>query len=203
VITVTDVTWRRRLLDLSSGQSLLEHLRLLVVFEILLTVLVLTLGLWNEDGGAVAVIAVVGAAVCLLCIWLPFRLVTRYVGGERLREEQLADAARIEGATLANRTVRHHVANKLAAAVGYTELLADDPRLPEELEAHAHKIMASAMAAAETIDKLQRRIVRVQLDTSVAGPPLLDVDSSSTLEPADGTSSSSAGRVAMRALDTR
>ncbi len=42
--------------------------------------------------------------------------------------------------------------NKLAAAVGYSELLADDLRLPQELELHAHKIIASAMAAAETID---------------------------------------------------
>jgi len=124
-----------------------------------------------------------GAMLCVFCIWLRFRLVSRYVGREHEREEQLAQAARIEGATLANRTVRHHVGNKLAAAVGYSELLADDPRLPEELEMQAHKIIESAMAAAEAIDRLRRPIVRVELDTSVAGPPLLDIDSCSALDP--------------------
>jgi hypothetical protein len=174
--------WSRWLLDeLSSGQSLLRHLRFLVVLEILMTVLVLVFGVSEERGAAV--IAVVGAALCILCIWLRFRLVMRYVGHEHEREEQLAYAARIEGATLANRTVRHLVGNKLAAAVGYSELLVDDPRLPEELEMQAHKIIESAMAAAETIDKLRRPIVRVQLDRSVAGPPLLDIDSCSTLDP--------------------
>jgi hypothetical protein len=180
--TLNVMRWRSWLLDFSSGRSLLQHLRFLVMFEILMTVLILVFGLWDERGGEI--VAVMGAALCLICIWLRFRLVTRYVVHEHDREEQLAEAARIEGAALATRTVRHHVGNKLAAAVGYSELLADDPRLPQDLEVHAHKIMASAMAAAETIDKLQRPIVRVQLDTSVHGPPLLDIDSCSTVEPA-------------------
>jgi hypothetical protein len=179
--TLIAMRWRSWLLDLSSGQSLLRHLRFLVLFEILMTTLVLAFGLWDQRAGEV--LAVMGAAASLFCIWVRFRLVKRYVGDELHREEQLAEAALIEGATLASRTVRHHVANKLAAAVGYSELLADDPRLPQDLEVQAHKIMASAMAAAEAIDKLRLPIVRVQLDTSVAGPPLLDIDSCSADEP--------------------
>jgi hypothetical protein len=107
----------------------------------------------------------------------------RYVRDERDRETNLAQAARLEGATLTARTVRHHLSNTLAVAVGYTELLADDPRLPHELEEHAQKIMASAMAAVATVDKLQEGIVRVQLDAGLAGPPLLDLDASTAVTP--------------------
>jgi len=79
--------------------------------------------------------------------------------------------------------MRHHLGNKLGAAVGYSELLVGDPRLPHELEEQAQKIMASALAAVETVDKLQERIVRVELDASLAGPPLLDVDASTAVDP--------------------
>jgi hypothetical protein len=118
------------------------------------------------------------AAVCLFCAWAVYRPVLRYVRGERQRLVIQAEAARLDGAALAARTVRHHVGNKLAVAIGYSELLADDPRLPQELEAQALKIMTSALAAVVVVDKLGERLVRVELDTSLAGPPLLDLDAS-------------------------
>jgi signal transduction histidine kinase len=123
------------------------------------------------------------ATMFLFCAWAVYRPVMRYVRGDRQRQAALAELARIEGATLATRTVRHHLSNTLAVAVGYSELLVDDPRLPHELEAQARKIMTSALAAVDTVDKLQERIVRVQLDTSLAGPPLLDLDASTAVHP--------------------
>jgi len=132
--------------------------------------------------------SLVGAAVCLFLGWLGYRLVTRYLRGERQRRDQTAETARVEGATLATRTVRHHLGNKLATTVGYTELLAEDPRLPPELEQQAHKIVASAMAAAETVDRFQLRMLRVQLEEEIAGPALLDVDSSTAAGPAEAPS---------------
>jgi len=126
------------------------------------------------------------AALFLFCAWAVYRSVVRYVGAERQHCATLAEDARLEGATLATRTMRHHLGNKLGAAVGYSELLVDDPRLPHELEEQAQKIMASAISAVETVDKLQERIVRVELDPSLAGPPLLDVDASTAVDPPAG-----------------
>jgi signal transduction histidine kinase len=97
---------------------------------------------------------------------------------ERARQANLRESARREGAQLTARTLRHHLANKLAVTAGYSELLADDPRLPLELEQQAEQIRASAMAAVETVDKLQRDILQIDLDTRLAGPPLIDLEAS-------------------------
>jgi signal transduction histidine kinase len=116
--------------------------------------------------------------VFLFCSWAAYRLVRLYLSAEYRREAQVANEARLEGVSLTARTMRHHLANKLSVAVGYSEMLADDPRLPVELEEQAEMIRASAVAAVETVDMLRDRIVRVELDTSVAGPPLLDMAAS-------------------------
>jgi signal transduction histidine kinase len=123
-------------------------------------------------------------AIFLFCAWAAYRLLALYVRAEREREATTAEAARLEGVTLAARTVRHHLANRLAVTVGFSEMLADDPRLPDELGEQARKIMTSATAAVETVDRLQGPITRVQLDSSVAGPALLDLDASTAVEPA-------------------
>jgi signal transduction histidine kinase len=122
------------------------------------------------------------AIVFLLCAWAVYRLVAVHARGEADRENEIALAARLDGVTLAARTLRHHLGNRLAVTLGYSEILADDPRLPEDLEEHAHKIMASARAAADTLDEAQQHMVRLQLDTSLAGPPLLDVQPSTALD---------------------
>ena len=100
----------------------------------------------------------------------------------RRHNARVTNARRIEGVQLAFRTLRHHLGNRLAITVGYSDMLAEDPRLPEDLGEHAAKIASSARAAIETVDKLQRQIVRVRLDASTAGPPLLDVDASTSAE---------------------
>jgi signal transduction histidine kinase len=114
----------------------------------------------------------------VLVAWAAYRQALRYVGSESSRRASAEEAARLEGVSLATSALRHHLGNKLAVAVGHSELLAEDPRLPPDLETQANKILTSAMAAAETVRKLDQQLVRVQVDSSVAGPPLLDVDAS-------------------------
>lgn len=117
-------------------------------------------------------------AVILIAIYASYRSITLYVRSEQGREDALADAARRDGITLAANTVRHRMANKLAVAVGYSEMLADDPRLPAEVQEQANKVLTTAMAAAAVVRSFDRPLVRIELDTSVAGPPLLDVEAS-------------------------
>jgi len=92
----------------------------------------------------------------------------------------LIEAARLEGARLALRTLRHVVANKLAVVVGHGELLADDPRLPPDLHDRAAQMVTSATAAAELVQRLDEHLTQVQVDSSVEGPPILDVERSTT-----------------------
>jgi len=166
---------QRRRIDPPSGLWLVRRIRSVILFGCLASLALLTFASpAPPDHLRVGLIA----ALFLFCAWAVYRPVLRYVGAERQQRATLAEDARLEGATLATRTMRHHLANKLAAAVGYSELLVDDPRLPHELEEQAQKIMASAQAAVETLDRLQERIVRVELDASLAGPPLLDLDAS-------------------------
>jgi signal transduction histidine kinase len=89
-------------------------------------------------------------------------------------KEQLTKA-RLEGARLAIRTVRHALATKLAVVAGQAELLADDPRLPPELHEQASKLSDSALAAAEVVAGLDADLVELRLDRTLAGPSLLDV----------------------------
>jgi signal transduction histidine kinase len=97
---------------------------------------------------------------------------------ERTRKARLSESARREGAALAARAVRHHLANKLAVTVGYSEVLADDPRLPHDLAELAERIKASALSAAEAVHRLKGTVLRVQLDTRLSGPTMLDLDAS-------------------------
>jgi hypothetical protein len=91
---------------------------------------------------------------------------------------ELLANARLEGAQLALRTIRHVVSGRLTVVVGNSELLADDPRLPPDLRARAAKIATSAMTAAEVLRTLDDRLVDIHLDPCVAGPTVLDVDRS-------------------------
>jgi signal transduction histidine kinase len=114
----------------------------------------------------------------LLYLLAIYRAVAHYARDERQRAVELWEIARIEGSTLATRTIRHHLGNKLGVVVGYSELLAEDPRLPGELRVHAQKIVANAIAAVETVGKLREDLERIELDHAVAGPALLDMSAS-------------------------
>ena len=114
--------------------------------------------------------------------WAVYRLNAQYVRAETARQYQLAVSAQSEGLRLAARTLRHHVANRLGVTVAHNEIMADDPRLPEDLAEHAQRAISSAKAAVDVVDKFDREIVKVQLDSTVAGPTLLDIDSSITAD---------------------
>ena len=61
-------------------------------------------------------------------------------------------------------------------------MLADDPRLPPDLKAQAHNVLSSAMAAAAVVHKLDKQLARIEVDRSVAGPAVLDVDASTQID---------------------
>jgi hypothetical protein len=122
-------------------------------------------------------------AIVVLGAYASYRGLAAYFRAEAARERELFDAARHEGAVLAANTVRHHIGNKLAVTVGYSELLADDPRLPPDVQADAHRIMTTALAAAEVVHRLEQRLIRLQVDARLAGPPVLDIDASTGSEP--------------------
>jgi len=117
-------------------------------------------------------------AVLLASAYASYRVLTTHVTGENHRASALMETARLEGVSLATATLRHHIANKLAVAVGYSEMLADDPRLPSELQVEANRIYSSAMAAADIIHRLHEQLSSVQIDMTVAGPSLLNVAAS-------------------------
>ena len=87
---------------------------------------------------------------------------------------RLEDHARLDGVRLAARTLEHHLTNHLTLTVGYAELIAEDPELPERLRQMAHIVLESAQAAVERVRRM-RQIESVHLvDLGTPGGPLLD-----------------------------
>ncbi len=87
---------------------------------------------------------------------------------------QVEDQARLDGVRLAARTLDHHLTNHLTLTVGYAELIAEDPELPERLREMAHMVLESAQAAVERVRRM-RQVESVNLvDRGVPGGPLLD-----------------------------
>src|SRR5262245_52972112 len=88
---------------------------------------------------------------------------------------ELAAQARLDGVRLAARTLEHHLTNHLTLTVGYAELIAEDPELPERLRDMARQVLDSAMAAVDSVRRL-RRVDRVTLiDQGMPGGPLLEL----------------------------
>jgi hypothetical protein len=84
------------------------------------------------------------------------------------------DEARLEGVRLAARTLEHHLTNHLTLTVGYAELIAEDPELPERLRQMAEQVLESAQLAVESVRRL-RQVDQIQLvDQGIPGGPLLD-----------------------------
>jgi hypothetical protein len=87
---------------------------------------------------------------------------------------RLEDQARLDGVRLAARTLEHHLTNHLTLTVGYAELIAEDPELPERLREMAHLVLESAQAAVERVRRM-RQVESVNLiDLGIPGGPLLD-----------------------------
>src|SRR5437763_3248640 len=87
----------------------------------------------------------------------------------------LEDRARLDGVRLAARTLEHHLTNHLTLTVGYAELIAEDPELPERLREMAHQVLESAQAAVDSVRRL-RQVESVNLiDQGIPGGPLIEL----------------------------
>ena len=92
------------------------------------------------------------------------------------------EAARLDGALLAGRTLEHHLGNQLALTVGYVELLARHPSLDPELRPLAEEALRGALQAAETVHRMQRlaRLEEAPTPPGMEERPILDLDRSVT-----------------------
>jgi len=81
----------------------------------------------------------------------------------------------LEGVRLAARTLEHHLTNHLTLTVGYAELIAEDPELPERLRDMARQVLESAQSAVDCVRRM-RQVDSVQLvDQGIPGGPLIDL----------------------------
>jgi CRP-like cAMP-binding protein len=103
------------------------------------------------------------------------RIVHDALTRERAQAAAREEAAHLQGVLLAARTMEHHINNQLSLAVGYGELLADDPRLPSDLRERVQLVVDGTRSAAETVQKFQR-IAEIRLDTSLGTDALLRLD---------------------------
>jgi hypothetical protein len=94
---------------------------------------------------------------------------------EEEEANRLEDSARLEGVRLAARTLEHHLTNHLTLTVGYAELIAEDPELPERLRDMARQVLESAQAAVECVRRM-RQVESVNLvDLGIPGGPLIEL----------------------------
>src|ERR1041385_8002437 len=91
-------------------------------------------------------------------------------------ESRSEEQAMLDGVRLAARTLEHHLTNHLTLTVGYAELIAEDPELPERLREMARQVLESAQAAVESVRRM-RQIDSVSLiDQGIPGGPLLELN---------------------------
>jgi hypothetical protein len=88
------------------------------------------------------------------------------------------DQARLDGVRLAARTLEHHLTNHLTLTVGYAELIAEDPELPERLRDMAHQVLESAQLAVDCVRRMRRVDSVILIDQGIPGGPLIELDPS-------------------------
>jgi CheY-like chemotaxis protein len=83
------------------------------------------------------------------------------------------ERARLEGVLLAARTAQHELNNRLGVVLGYAEMLAEYPGLPDSMNELVSEIVSGAKELAETVDQL-RRVTRIRETPrpSLTGPTL-------------------------------
>jgi DNA-binding response OmpR family regulator len=83
------------------------------------------------------------------------------------------ERARLAGVLLAARTAQHELNNRLGVVLGYAEMLAEYPDLPENMAELVNEIVNGAKDMAETVDQL-RRVTRIRETPrpSLTGPTL-------------------------------
>ncbi len=83
--------------------------------------------------------------------------------------------ARLEGVRLAARTLEHHLTNHLTLTVGYAELIAEDPELPERLRDMARQVLESAQAAVDSVRRMRQVDSLNLIDQGIPGGPLIEL----------------------------
>jgi signal transduction histidine kinase len=90
------------------------------------------------------------------------------------------DELRLVGAHLAARTAHHLLNTPLTLALGYSELLAHDPRLPADLRAMAEEVAGSVETAAVLLRRLVAIRRLVEREVGLPDGPILDLGQSAT-----------------------
>ena len=88
---------------------------------------------------------------------------------------RLEDQATLDGVRLAARTLEHHLTNHLTLTVGYAELIAEDPELPERLREMARQVLESAQSAVETVRRMRQIDSVILIDQGIPGGPLIEI----------------------------
>jgi len=88
---------------------------------------------------------------------------------------RLEEQATLEGVRLAARTLEHHLTNHLTLTVGYAELIAEDPELPERLREMARYVLESAQAAVESVRRMRQVDSVTLIDQGIPGGPLIEL----------------------------
>ena len=100
-------------------------------------------------------------------VWVELRLSPIDYAGQRLvlavirdmterrqLERERSMKAHLEGVLLTARTFEHELNTTLTASIGYAQLLARDPRLPEQLRTRAERALDGSREAADIIKRL-------------------------------------------------
>ena len=95
---------------------------------------------------------------------------------EANEELSLEDQARLDGVRLAARTLEHHLTNHLTLTVGYAELIAEDPELPERLREMARQVLESAHAAVQCVRRMRQVDSLSLVDQGIPGGPLIELN---------------------------
>jgi hypothetical protein len=96
--------------------------------------------------------------VILASTWAIMTQVGRYVRTEEERISVHEDSARRETAHAVARVAKDRVKNKLSLIAGYSEFVANDPRLPDDLREAAQKAVDGAFAVARAVDDLDASV---------------------------------------------
>src|SRR5260370_13506074 len=81
----------------------------------------------------------------------------------------------LDGVRLAARTLEHHLTNHLTLTVGYAELIAEDPELPERLRDMARLVLESAQAAVDSVRRMRQIDSLTLIDLGIPGGPLIEL----------------------------
>ena len=101
--------------------------------------------------------------------------VIRDITDRRQLERERAMKAHLEGVLLTARTFEHELNTKLTASIGYAQLLARDPRLPEPLRVRADRAAEGSREAAGIIKRLLQLTEVNVIDWADTGHTTIDM----------------------------